>query len=69
MNSQIIIDFQSVPLENEVLNINESLHAINLNEIFKAARAASYQTEIPLGYTNEYNQWVYSGYISEFYKN
>lgn len=51
--SKIIIDFEQVPQENEVLNFSETLLGLNLNSIFKNARAVATEVALP-GYSNTF---------------
>lgn len=67
--SKVIIIFNSIPNDNEVLKIAETSQSLNLNEIFKVDRYTTYQTAIPPSAPEDgYRPDRYIGYISELYK-
>jgi hypothetical protein len=57
--SQIIIEFNSMPNDGEVLNFSETSSGLSLNEIFKNSRLYSGQVEIP-GLTKKRWEMTYS---------
>jgi len=63
--SKIVINFTSVPLENQVLNFYDSNKGINLNEIFKNNRAGNGQCDLPFFDVID-NRWQDT--ISNLYK-
>jgi hypothetical protein len=68
--SSIIIDFDSVPSYNDVLNIQETSLSLDLNEIFKDLRYEDFQVELPYFEPDDgFHGDRYYGSISEKYKN
>jgi hypothetical protein len=68
--SKIVIDFDTVPDYNDVLNIEETSLSLDLNEIFKDLRYEDYQVELPLfDPADGFRPDIYYGFISTYYKN
>ena len=71
-NSKFILTFTEMPNINDVLRISESSLSLNLIETFRNSRLAMFQTKIPQQFdvgTPEEPDLIYSGNISENYKN
>lgn len=59
-NSNILIQFNAMPIVDNSIQINESKLGINLNEIFKQFRITNGQTAIPLTDLGEYRMTISS---------
>jgi len=69
-NSNILIQFNAVPYENDVIQINESSLGLNLYEIFKESRLASGQVTLPPFLPDDgIHPDRYIGFVSTNYKN
>jgi len=72
-NSKFILTFTEMPSVNQIIRITETSLSTNLSETFKANRLGMFQTKIPPQYNigdEEFGELlVYSGFISDNYKN
>lgn len=70
--SSFIITFNDMPLEDDVININESLTSTDLSFIFKADRVNPFEVKIPnavnIAPDGDPPFYIYSGYVSLNYK-
>jgi len=68
--SKITIQFNVVPSENDLIQINETSLGLNLYETFKEERLASGQVSLPVFYPDDgFHPDRYIGYVSNFYRS